>query len=64
MTRLKPQPRTFGLVLLLLTATLVLSACPTDRLKPSFIQAGVMRDTIFSVEERGLGGGNGLGDAQ
>ncbi len=55
MTNFKPQPRTLGLVLLLLMAALVLAACPTDRLKPSFTQAGVMRDTIFSVEERGLG---------
>ena len=46
---------TLSLVLLLITATLLLTACPTERLRPTFTHSGVMRDTIFSVEERGLG---------
>ncbi|MEZ4867287.1 MAG: hypothetical protein R3C14_38540 [Caldilineaceae bacterium] len=50
----KPYRILLGLALLLIT-TLVLTACPTERLSPSFTRSGVMRDTIFSVEERGLG---------
>ncbi len=55
MTKFRPYQRTMGLALLLGVATVVLTACPTERLRPSFTRAGVMRDTIFSVEERGLG---------
>ena len=55
MTRLRPYRRTLGLVLLLLTMALLLAACPTERLRPSFTRSGIMRDTIFSIEERGLG---------
>ncbi len=55
MTKFRPYPRTVGLVLLLMMATVMLTACPTERIRPSFTRAGVMRDTIFSVEERGLG---------
>lgn len=47
--------RTCALMLLLLTTMLLLIACPTERIRPTFTRAGVMRDTIFSVEERGLG---------
>lgn len=43
------------LVLLFITMTMLLTACPTERIRPTFTRAGVMRDTIFSVEERGLG---------
>ena len=43
------------LALLFMAATLLTTACPTERIRPSFTRAGVMRDTIFSVEERGLG---------
>ena len=42
-------------LLLLLATTLLLTACPTERIRPTFTRAGVMRDTIFSVEERGMG---------
>jgi len=42
-------------LLLLLVLMLLLSACPTETIRPSFTREGVMRDTIFSVEERGLG---------
>lgn len=34
---------------------LLLAGCPTERIQPTFTRAGVVRDTIFSVEERGLG---------
>jgi len=47
--------RTINLLLLLVGATLLLTACPTERIQPSFTREGIMRDTIFSVEERGLG---------
>jgi hypothetical protein len=47
--------RSLMLALLLLGMTLLLTACPTERIRPTFTRAGVMRDTIFSVEERGLG---------
>lgn len=47
--------RSLGIALLLLVTTLLLTACPTERIRPTFTRAGVMRDTIFSVEERGLG---------
>lgn len=43
------------LALLFIVPTLLLTACPTERIRPSFTRAGVMRDTIFSVEERGMG---------
>lgn len=43
------------LALLFIATTLLLTACPTERIRPSFTRSGVMRDTIFSVEERGLG---------
>ena len=43
-----------GFALLVMTAFL-LTACPTERISPTFTRAGVMRDTIYSVEERGLG---------
>lgn len=46
--------RILALGLLLLTM-LLLTACPTERIQPGFTRAGTMRDTIFSVEERGLG---------
>ena len=55
MTRLRPYRRTLGLILLLLTIAILLAACPTERLRPTFTRAGIMRDTIYSVEERGLG---------
>jgi len=42
-------------ILLLLATTMLLTACPTERIRPTFTRAGVMRDTIFSVEERGMG---------
>ncbi|MCB0105757.1 MAG: hypothetical protein KDE53_07605 [Caldilineaceae bacterium] len=44
-----------ALSLLLFLLTLLLTACPTETIRPSFTREGVMRDTIFSVEERGLG---------
>lgn len=55
MMRVMLHRRTCALVLLLLTTMLLLTACPTERIRPTFTRAGVMRDTIFSVEERGLG---------
>ena len=55
MTKFRPQHRAIALALLLVVVTLLLTACPTERIRPSFTRAGVMRDTIFSVEERGLG---------
>ena len=51
----KINPRTPLLVLCFLALTLLLTACPTERIRPSFTHEGVMRDTIYSVEERGLG---------
>jgi len=53
--RTNKQLRISVLLLLLLITTMLLTACPTERIRPSFTQEGVMRDTIFSVEERGLG---------
>ncbi|MEZ4619185.1 MAG: hypothetical protein R2867_27245 [Caldilineaceae bacterium] len=47
--------RITALCLLLVLLTLLLTACPTETIRPSFTREGVMRDTIFSVEERGLG---------
>jgi hypothetical protein len=44
-----------GLVLFFITLSLLLTSCITERLRPSFTRAGVMRDTMYSVEERGLG---------
>ena len=55
MLRLRSYQRTFGLGLLLLLMAMLFAACPTERLRPSFTRAGIMRDTIYSVEERGLG---------
>lgn len=54
-TRHQRYYQTFRLALLLLTTASLLVACPTERIQPSFTSAGVTRDTIFSVEERGLG---------
>jgi hypothetical protein len=42
------------MALLFAMATLLV-ACPTERIRPTFTGSGVMRDTIYSVEERGLG---------
>jgi hypothetical protein len=39
----------------LVLATTLLTACFFERTRPTFTRAGVVRDTIFSVEERGLG---------
>ena len=47
--------RMAALSLLLLFLTLLLTACPTERIRPSFTHEGIMRDTIYSVEERGMG---------
>jgi hypothetical protein len=47
--------RTFGLATLLVGLALLLAACPLERARPSFTRSGVMRDTIYSVEERGFG---------
>ena len=47
--------RLISLGVICITATFLLSGCITERLKPSFTRSGVMRDTIYSVEERGLG---------
>jgi hypothetical protein len=47
--------RTTALTLLLLLLTLLLTACPTETIRPTFTREGIMRDTIFSIEERGLG---------
>ena len=55
MVKNRLNQRTLSLMFLLLTTTLLLTACITERLQPTFTHAGVMRDTIFSVEERGLG---------
>lgn len=55
MTRFQPYQRGVGLVLLVVVITFALTACLTERIRPSFTSAGVMRDTMFSVEERGLG---------
>jgi hypothetical protein len=57
MTRPKVNPRICALIAVLLAATMLLtaSACPTERIRPTFTGSGIMRDTIFSVEERGLG---------
>lgn len=55
MTKVRPYRRTVALTLLLIGIMVLLTACPTERMRPSFTRAGVMRDTIFSVEERGLG---------
>lgn len=55
MIRTKRSSHIVMLTLVLLTTTLLLTACPTERIRPSFTRAGVMRDTIFSVEERGMG---------
>lgn len=54
MINLKVRNRTVVLFALL-ALMLLLTACPTERIRPSFTHEGVMRDTIYSVEERGLG---------
>jgi hypothetical protein len=55
MIRSKQHGHTLIIMLLLLATTMLLTACPTERIRPTFTRAGVMRDTIFSVEERGMG---------
>lgn len=55
MIRSQRHGHTLIVLLLLLATTLLLTACPTERIRPTFTRAGVMRDTIFSVEERGMG---------
>lgn len=55
MTQGKTNKRTLALVLALFSMTLLLNGCITERIRPTFTREGVMRDTIFSVEERGLG---------
>ena len=55
MIRSKRHGHTLGIMLLLLATMMLLTACPTERIRPTFTRAGVMRDTIFSVEERGMG---------
>lgn len=55
MIRSKRHAHTVGIMLLLLATMMLLTACPTERIRPTFTRAGVMRDTIFSVEERGMG---------
>ncbi len=55
MTTFIARRRTIGLALLLLIVSILLTSCITERLRPSFTRAGVMRDTMYSVEERGLG---------
>ena len=55
MIRSKRHGHSLIVLLLLLATTLLLTACPTERIRPTFTRAGVMRDTIFSVEERGMG---------
>lgn len=47
--------RLTALIPLLILLTLLLTACPTETIRPTFTREGVMRDTIFSVEERGMG---------
>jgi hypothetical protein len=49
------QQHRYALMLLLLATIWLLTGCPTERIRPTFTRAGVMRDTIYSVEERGLG---------
>ncbi len=51
----KIRGRSSSLLLLLMAMALLLTACPTERMQPTFTREGIMRDTIFSVEERGLG---------
>ena len=55
MIRSKRHGHSLIIMLLLLATTMLLTACPTERIRPTFTRAGVMRDTIFSVEERGMG---------
>ena len=55
MTKFSMDRRSVGLMLLLLTITMLLTSCITERFKPTFTRAGIVRDTMFSVEERGLG---------
>lgn len=55
MTNGKAFGRMVQLGLVFITAALLLSGCLTERFKPSFTRSGIMRDTIYSVEERGLG---------
>jgi hypothetical protein len=55
MTSMRTTFRIYLLAAVLAAATLLLTACPTERIRPSFTGSGIMRDTIYSVEERGLG---------
>ena len=55
MHSLHPRLRIPLLLISLSLVASVLAACPTERLSPSFARSGIMRDTIYSVEERGLG---------
>lgn len=47
--------RTFVRIALLLAVASALVACPTERMQTTFTRDGVMRDTLYSVEERGMG---------
>jgi len=53
--RSKRKSRIVLLGLLSVLLTLLLTACPTETIRPTFTREGIMRDTIFSIEERGLG---------
>jgi hypothetical protein len=55
LTQLRTHRHKLTVALILLTAAMLLAACLTERLRPSFTRAGIMRDSIYSVEERGLG---------
>ena len=55
MIKSRLNQRTLNLIFLLSITALLLTACITERLQPTFTRAGVMRDTMFSVEDRGLG---------
>jgi hypothetical protein len=54
-TNYRSYTRILALALSLLLITSVLTACPTETIRPSFTSSGITRDTIFSVENRGLG---------
>lgn len=51
----KFNKRIAGLTVLFFLLTLLLTACPTETIRPTFTREGIMRDTLFSVEERGMG---------
>jgi hypothetical protein len=55
LNRRKIHPHAFARVALLLAVASVLVACPTERMQTTFTRDGVMRDTLYSVEERGMG---------